>query len=196
MCSIGCILLIKLKKANVFQILLFSSIILLVILLFVGFLLTPQTSTPRQTGVDNMWSCMGDWMSGNYPTSDLFLATYGILLIVAAGVLILGIVGVAYFFIFPEIRNTTQTPQTNNEQPNQNPTAYESVLKTLNEDERKVLKVLKDHNGKYLQKYVRHEAKLSRLKTHRVLARFVERGMVTLQKSGNTNEVTLAKWLQ
>ena len=74
--------------------------------------------------------------------------------------------------------------------------SYESVLKTLNEDERKVLNVLKNHGGTYLQKYIRDEAGLSRLKTHRVLARFAERGMVTLEKSGNTNEVTLADWLK
>ena len=42
----------------------------------------------------------------------------------------------------------------------------------------------------------RDEAKLSRLKTHRILARFAERGIVTLKKIGNTNEVTIAEWLR
>jgi len=139
---------------------------------------------------------MGDWMSGRYPTTDPFLATYGILLIVAVGVVILGIGGVAYFFLFPEIRTIPKTPQATVNQASQNSSSYESVLKTLNEDESKILNVLKKHNGKYLQKYIRQEAKLSRLKTHRVLARFAERGIVTLQKSGNTNEVTLAEWLK
>ena len=165
--------------------------------MIVGFLLVPPTSTPNQSGwVDNMWSCMGDWMSGTYPNSDPLLNTYGILIIVAVGVAILGIAGVAYFFFFPEIRNTSQISQTMVNQEKRNPSSYESVLKTLNEDEQKVLNVLKKHNGKYLQKNIRNEAKLSRLKTHRVLARFAERGIVTLQKSGNTNEVTLAEWLQ
>ena len=91
-----------------------------------------------------------------------------------------------------------QPPQVTTTQPSQNASmsSYESVLKTLNEDERKVLNVLKNHGGTYLQKYIRGEAGLSRLKTHRVLARFAERGMVTLEKSGNTNEVTLADWLK
>ena len=71
----------------------------------------------------------------------------------------------------------------------------ESVFKTLNEDERKVLEVLKSHEGRYLQKYIRKEAGLSRLKTHRVLARLAERGIVTLEKTGNTNEVHIADWL-
>lgn len=185
-----------LKKVNIFLILLFSSIFLLVVLLAVGFLLTP-TSTPESEWVGNMWSCMGDWMSGSYPNSDPVLNLYGILLIVAVIVAILGIGGFAYFFIFPELKTTTQTPQTGatTETP-QKASACDSVLKTLNDDERKVLNVLKQHDGKYLQKYIRHEAKLSRLKTHRVLARFAERGIVTLQKTGNTNEVTLAEWLK
>jgi hypothetical protein len=169
---------------------LFSSIFLLVVLIVVGFLLTP-TSTPQSNWVGNMWSCMGDWMSGNYPNSDPFLNLYGVLLIVAVIVAILGIGGFAYFFIFPELKTTTQTPPTA-----QNSSPYESVVKTLNEDERKVLNVLKQHDGKYLQKYIRHEAKLSRLKTHRVIARFAERGIVTLKKMGNTNEVTLTEWLK
>ena len=156
----------------------------------------PPASTPNQSGwVDNMWSCMGDWMSGSYPNSDPLLNTYGILIIVAVGVAVLGIAGVAYFFFFTEIRNTSKNSQTMVNQEKRNSSSYESVLKTLNEDEQKVLNVLKKHNGKYLQKYIRNEAKLSRLKTHRVLSRFADRGIVTLKKSGNTNEVTLAKWL-
>ena len=139
---------------------------------------------------------MGDWMSGSYPNSDPILNLYGILLIVAVIVAILGIGGFAYFFLFPELKTTIQTPQTVTNETSKDSLPYESVLKTLNEDERKVLNVLKNHDGKYLQKYIRHEAKLSRLKTHRVLARFAERGIVTLTKNGNTNEVTLAEWLK
>ena len=146
--------------------------------------------------MDNMWSCMGDWVSGNYATTDPFWATYGILLIVLAGIAILGIGGLSYFYLFPEINNISQTPQTIQSKETEKDSSYESVLKTLNEDERKVLNTLKKHNGKYLQKYIRHETGLSRLKTHRVIARFAERGIVTLEKSGNTNEVTLAEWLR
>lgn len=46
-----------------------------------------------------------------------------------------------------------------------------------------------------MQKYIRKEAELSRLKTHRIISRFVERGIVSVTKSGNTNEVVLADWL-
>jgi uncharacterized membrane protein len=47
-----------------------------------------------------------------------------------------------------------------------------------------------------LQKYIRKEAGLSRLKTHRILARLAVRGIVTLNKFGNTNEVQLTDWLK
>ena len=65
----------------------------------------------------------------------------------------------------------------------------------MNEEERKVFNVLITHEGHYLQKYIRKEAGLSRLKTHRILARFAERGIVTLEKTGNTNNVRIADWL-
>jgi uncharacterized membrane protein len=52
------------------------------------------------------------------------------------------------------------------------------------------------HEGKYLQKSIRGEAGLSRLQTHRVVARIAERGIVTLEKMGNTNQVVLADWLK
>jgi uncharacterized membrane protein len=69
-------------------------------------------------------------------------------------------------------------------------------LKTLTADERKIIEVLSAHDGKYLQKYIRKEAGFSRLQTHRIVARLAERGIVALEKTGNTNTVHLAKWLK
>lgn len=185
------------KKVNLFLILFFLSIFILVSLLIAGSLFSSPTTAPDQRGwMDTMWGCMGSWVGGNSSAADPFWVTYGILLVVGIGILILGIAGLMYFYLFPEIRNIPQTKQIPSEQATQDSSPYESVLKTLNDDERKVLNVLKKRDGKYLQKYIRHEAGLSRLKTHRVLARFAERGMVTLQKTGNTNEVTLAEWLK
>jgi hypothetical protein len=73
---------------------------------------------------------------------------------------------------------------------------YDAVMKTLKPDERQVLEVLKSHNGTYLQKLIKKEAGLSRLKTHRIIARLAERGIVTVRAYGNTNEVTLSNWLR
>ena len=63
-------------------------------------------------------------------------------------------------------------------------------LKTMNPEEQKVLNVLDAHQGKCLQKYVVKEADFSRLKTHRIIARFAQRSIVTVKEFGNTNEIT------
>ncbi|HYU88343.1 MAG TPA: hypothetical protein VEL52_06615 [Candidatus Bathyarchaeia archaeon] len=51
-----------------------------------------------------------------------------------------------------------------------------------------------EHGGTYLQKYITKETGLSRLKTHRVVAALSERGIVIVEKHGNTNQVSLVKW--
>ena len=73
---------------------------------------------------------------------------------------------------------------------------YDSISKTLTAEERHVLGVLSAHSGKYLQKYIKNETGLSRLKAHRIVSRLAERGIVTLERTGNTNEVILSDWLQ
>jgi uncharacterized membrane protein len=45
-----------------------------------------------------------------------------------------------------------------------------------------------------MQKFITQETGLSRLKTHRVVATLAERGIVLVERRGNTNEVSLAKW--
>ena len=113
----------------------------------------------------------------------------------------MGIVGVSYYLLYPQIRvGTAGVIQTTQNiaatQPTANgSTAYESVAKTLTEEERKIVEVLNSHKGKYLQKYIRNEAGLSRLQTHRIVARLADRGIVSLEKIGNTNQVYLANWL-
>ena len=68
------------------------------------------------------------------------------------------------------------------------------VLKTLKPEERSIVGVLDEHGGTYLQKYITKEAGLSRLKTHRIVAALSERGIVIVEKYGNTNQVSLVKW--
>jgi uncharacterized membrane protein len=66
----------------------------------------------------------------------------------------------------------------------------------MTRDERKVLDVLNSHDGKYLQKYIRSETGLSRLQTHRIVARLADRGVVSVKQVGNTNEVLVSDWLR
>jgi hypothetical protein len=134
------------------------------------------------------------------------------------------IIGIGFYLAFPElkyIRRSSCGPQTaspvsspaktaevaapvsstvsNVSSVSTNPAAPNScdvLLKTMTPEEQKVLNVLIDHKGKYLQKYVAKEAGLSRLKTHRVVARFAQRGIVTVKEFGNTNEIALSDWVK
>jgi uncharacterized membrane protein len=113
-----------------------------------------------------------------------------------AGVALTGVGGGVYFLKFPKIGLAEPTPRsTVNSISRKAVTPYESVSKTLTAEERTVLDILVSHDGKYLQKYIRAETGLSRLKTHRIVSRLAERSIVTLQQSGNTNEVYLSSWL-
>jgi uncharacterized membrane protein len=72
----------------------------------------------------------------------------------------------------------------------------EAVLRVLNVDERKVVDVLASSvEGAMLQRDIRWKTGLSRVKTHRVLARLSARGIVRVEKYYNTNRVTLADWI-
>lgn len=183
------------QKVNLFLILLIVSIVTLIILFLAMFYFLPSSST-QPDWWNNMWGHMGGMMGGTGQVEDPILFYFGILFVVVVGIVIVSVGGLVYFFMLPEIKTNSQILQNKSDPNSHKSSSFESVLKTLNEDEQKVLMVLKNHDGKYLQKYIRNEAKLSRLKTHRILARFSERGIVTLQKTGNTNEVTIAEWLQ
>jgi len=184
------------QKVNLFLILLVVSLVSLITLFLVMFYFLPTSSTQPDWWND-MWSHMGGMMGGGSgQVSDPYLGYFGILFAIVVGIVLVSVGGLVYFLMLPEINTTTKIPQNKTIQTSSKSSPYESVLKTLNDDEQKVLMVLKKHNGKYLQKYIRNEAKISRLKTHRILARFAERGIVTLKKIGNTNEVTIAEWLR
>ena len=119
-------------------------------------------------------------------------------LVALIGAVTTGTVGGAYFLAVPKMK-IAEHSKVNivKSSPLQNIlTPYSSVSKTLTSEERKVFEVLVSHDGKYLQKYIRAETGLSRLKIHRIVARLAERGVVTLEKLGNTNEVHLSSWLQ
>ena len=139
-----------------------------------------------------------DWMSEmrSHMGGGMMGDNFVVLVTIVIAIVVLSIAGLIYFILFPEIRigqTKTQRPPLN---VSNKPEALEAIRRTLNSDEKKVLEVLENHNGKYLQKYLGKEAGLSRLKTHRILARFAERGIVTLEKKGNSNEVKLEEWLK
>jgi uncharacterized membrane protein len=191
------------------------SLVSLIAVVIAGYMVLSATASPFP----------GDWMgqmmggggmmgeNGIQPPTQTSAAPYfGVVFVVLVAVAIIGIVGLVYFIAFPEIRVAQPLPKpirrmgAESVPKVQAPekvvmaekavSPFESVLKTLTEDERKVIQVLTAHEGKYLQKYIRKDAGLSRLQTHRIVARLAERGIVTLEKTGNTNSVLLADWLK
>jgi uncharacterized membrane protein len=202
------------RRVRLFLIILGAS--LGVLLALVGASLYLEATAPasyRSSWMGQMWGgtgSMGDggmMGGGGYAPSYLWIIPAALI-----GIAAVGVIGTVYFIAFPEIIRVPDARETNRSQsvaalpPKESvPLApglsgssspYESVSKTLTPEERRVLDVLTAHQGKYLQKYIRREAGLSRLKTHRIIARFAERGIVTLTKSGNTNEIFLSDWLK
>lgn len=112
--------------------------------------------------------------------------------------MILGLIGLIYFSIVPEIKLSSKSTKSY-ESPISNSVIQSSrlstVKSTMKPDEKKVLEILATKGGKYLQKHISKEANLSRLRTHRIISRFAERGIVTVRQFGNTNEVAISDWI-
>lgn len=162
---------------------------------------SPSATAPGTNGWSGIMSSMmdGSWNQSSTvqtpTTQNTILPLIGFVALIGAA--LTGSGGAVYYFKVPKIRTTTLMAESTINNLSQNSvTPIESVSKTLTTEERKVLEILTSHDGKYLQKYIRAETGLSRLKTHRIVSRLAERGIVTLQQSGNTNEVRLSSWLQ
>ena len=205
------------RRIYLFLAILIASLVALVAVVAIGLALF-SSSPWNWYGMGGMMQD-GGMMGGTLwsPVGSYFWVAF----IVLVGVIVVGVVGLAYYFAVPEIRvgaapvvcetvakgNVVQENMAPQEPKTEQPpvmeqkqeaacTPLESIVKTLSEDERKVVDVLAAHDGKYLQKYIRNEVGLSRLQTHRIVARLAERGIVTLEKQGNTNQVLLADWLK
>jgi hypothetical protein len=193
------------RRVNLFLAILIASLVSLTILIVAGMYVFTATQQSPSSWMNGMWGNMGGMMNGNtQPTvQNPALPYFGVAFVVLIGVAVAGVVGLAYYVALPEIKSGTPpvvcetVPKVTVEQEQKTAcTPLESIVKTLSDEERKVIEVLHSHDGKYLQKYIRSEAGLSRLQTHRIVARLSERGIVTLEKTGNTNQVLLADWLK
>jgi hypothetical protein len=189
------------KRVNVFLILLIVSIAALIAQMAIGFaVFTSSQANPyswmnqmfHNTGYGGNGGMMGQ---GGSTSVNPLMPYFGALFIVLVSLVIVGVIGLTYYLVYPQIpvgtiHNAENQPATNSA------SAYASVAKTLTPEELKVITALNAHNGKYLQKYISKETGLSRLKTHRIIARLAQREIVTLEKVGNTNQVTFADWLK
>ena len=127
-------------------------------------------------------------VSQGFPSGIPFVIPLSTLLFLST--ILASTVGVIYFLVLPEVKNYYYASS----EPAGKEGASAMVMRTLKPDERKVVGVLKVHGGTYVQKFITREAGLSRLKTHRIVATLAERGIVQVQKKGNSNDVTLARW--
>lgn len=154
-----------------------------------------------QTTGGSMSGMMGQMMGGSGGMSLGMPSSVWFSVVLAVVAILVGVVGLGYYLAFPEIKQSAASAVPA-EAPGQQPTTpvggeeggWVTLMRTSKPEEKKVLEVLAAHDGHYLQKFVVKEAGLSRLKTHRIVSRFAERGVVTVMRSGNTNEVSLAPW--
>jgi uncharacterized membrane protein len=123
-------------------------------------------------------------MSG-FPSNLPFLILLSSLLFLCT--VLASVVGVIYFLVLPEMMNYVS---------GNGREVASVVLRTLKPEERLVVGIIDAHGGNCLQKFITRESGLSRLKTHRVVATLSERGIVQVEKQGNTNEVSLAAWFR
>ena len=65
------------------------------------------------------------------------------------------------------------------------------AIRGLTEEEARIVRLLKENGGQVLQKEISKSLKISRLKTHRLVASLKKRGVVDVEKWGNTNLVKL-----
>jgi len=130
-------------------------------------------------------SVLAQVLTGGFTPSLPFIIPLSSLLFLST--VLASMVGVIYFLVVPEMKSYASGGGKE---------ITSVVLRTLKPEERKVVEVIDGHGGVYLQKYITREAGLSRLKTHRVVATLSERGIVLVEKKGNTNEVSLVEWFR
>jgi uncharacterized membrane protein len=91
---------------------------------------------------------------------------------------------------------TVKEPSPPSPEPVPEKTTLDSAMDNLSEDELRVVKILQSHDGKYLQKAIRVEAKLSWLQANRVITHLSEQGIISIEKDGPLENIVLAEELK
>jgi hypothetical protein len=201
-----------------FSIFIVTLSVLLVLALVGWYLAATSPSYYGSSWMSQMWGShlgttgnyggMGGMMGIGSGTSTSYLWLIPTALI---AIVVVSVIGVAFYLAFPQLRYVKRTcdlPKTNivsveaKKSNSGTVTNLEGVdtcgvlLRTMTPEEQRVLNVLVAHQGKYLQKNVGKEAGLNRLQTHRIVARFAQRGIVTVKEFGNTNEIVVSDWVR
>ena len=106
------------------------------------------------------------------------------------------VIVLAYMILFPTIKYSSDTEA---KKEISIPTVFldpmNIVMRVVKPDEQVALDVLKNSGGICLQKDITYKTGLSKLKTHRIVARLAERGIIEVRKVGKTNEIRVPTWL-
>jgi uncharacterized membrane protein len=161
--------------------------VLLVILLAatLGLAVSMYIQTLILSPSESPLSVLTSILRSGFPSNLPFLILLSSLLFLCT--VLASVVGVIYFLVLPEMKNYVS---------GNSKEVASVVLRTLKPDERLVVSILDAHEGVYLQKYITRESGLSRLRIHRIVAALSERGVVRVEKKGNSNEVSLAGWFR
>jgi predicted transcriptional regulator len=158
-------------------------LLLLLVLMTAGSLISfVGTFVPHQTMMSSMMGVGFGEMSFFWP-------------MVFTGATTVAAVALGYAIAFPTIRYATPGQEETGLIPSNTPNAIDVVMRVSKPDERAVLEVLKRSAGVCLQKDIVYQTRLSKVKTHRIIARLAERGVVLVKKSGKTNEISIPAWL-
>lgn len=126
------------------------------------------------------------------------------ILIIAAIIVVLLII-IAVILLFPRLRNVKPSKsiepevkriESKTEKNNEEVDPLTITLRLLNDEEKRVVEALNKAGGTMLQKDISYELGLSRVKTHRTLAKLIDMDVVTAEKYFNTNRIRLANWLR
>lgn len=67
------------------------------------------------------------------------------------------------------------------------------LLRFLNPDERKLMDLLIENNGKVLQAEVTRLPEMTKVKSHRIVRRLLDRGVIESERIGKTNVIKFSK---
>lgn len=72
----------------------------------------------------------------------------------------------------------------------------QTLIQFLSKDEKKVVQKIFEGNGKVLQSEISRIEGIGKLKSHRILQRLSDRGVIEIESYGKTNNIKLAKNIQ
>ena len=160
------------------------SLLFLLLVVFAALALLSYFATflPHET---MMWRMMGGRTTAYLPPMLLTISTTTAIIVLA------------YVIAFPNIRIASDERTENI----RHDFSFDSdplsiVMRVSKPDEHAVLDVVNQSGGTCFQKDVLYKTGLSKLKTHRIVARLAERGIILVQKHGKTNQISLPNWLK